>query len=264
MFDATEAYWVYSGVYDKNGTTTGGWGITPTVVTDGEYTDVLELKPTDGVNNGFAGITWLHSGTGVGELETYVTGKQVRVSFDYKAQGDAYQFRFENRDTVNGRDGEEFTVAATNEWQHFDGYLNMDEVEGTGRRTYAIRVFRNSTSGDGAILIKDWQIRILDEENEVTMFTDSGVGIKVINYNDVTSTTKVFVSAFDTVNKELNGFASGSIPNTVTVSSGNTTTKTETYPYYYMAPTDATTEIRTYVWDVLDPLIDAFVLPRAE
>ena len=264
LFDATEAYWVYSGVYDKNGTTTGGWGITPTVVTDGEYTDVLELKPTDGVNNGFAGITWLHSGTGVGELETYVTGKQVRVSFDYKAQGDAYQFRFENRDTVNGRDGEEFTVAATNEWQHFDGYLNMDEVEGTGRRTYAIRVFRNSTSGDGAILIKDWQIRILDEENEVTMFTDSGVGIKVINYNDVTSTTKVFVSAFDTVNKELNGFASGSIPNTVTVSSGNTTTKTETYPYYYMAPTDATTEIRTYVWDVLDPLIDAFVLPRAE
>ncbi len=260
LFDYSAAYWTYSGMNDKNSSTAGGWGATPVVITDGEYTNVFQLKPNDGQTQGFAGITWLKSGTG-GELETAVTGKQVRVSFDYKAVGDAYQLRFENRDTTNGRDGEEFIVPATSEWQHFDGFINMDEVESSGRRTYVIRAFRNSSSGDGAILIKDWQIRVLDETTEVNMFTDSGVAIKVISNEDVTATTKVFVSAYDTVNRELNNFTSGSIPNTVTVPS-NDSTKTETYPYYYMAPTDATTEIRTYVWDNFEPLSEPFVLTK--
>lgn len=253
--DYKAAYWNSSGT-----TNSSNWG-SVNLTAEGD----IMIKPSEGQNNGITGITWIKQGKeGVDDLAAHVQGKIVRVSFDYKGVGDITSFRFENRDTAGspGRDGEEKTVDVTSDWQRFDFYINVDEVT-DGRRWFGIRAIRKDSTGDDYLVVRDWQIRILDESTEVGYFTDSGVAIKAIDVlSENRSNDKVYVGAFDTVNKELNNFTSGNVPNDVTVNT-NDTTKPETLTYYYMSPTDATTEIRAYWWDQLEPLCEPFVLQKA-
>ena len=249
--DYTAAYWQSSGTVNGN-----GWN-TITLTDEGD----VKIQPAEGQANGLTGITWLKNGT---DLASQVSGKIVRVSFDYKGVGDISSFRFENRDTAGspGRDGEEFIVDVTSDWQHFDGFVNVDEVT-DGRRWFGIRAIRKDTTGDDYLVVKDWQIRILDEETEVTMFTDAGVAIKAINnLGEDMANDKVHVAAYDTTNKVLTGFTSGNVPNMISINT-NDLIEAEESPYYYMAPIDATNEIRAFWWNSLEPVTDALVLPRA-
>lgn len=245
--DYKAAYWNHTGTVKSS-----DWGAID--LTD--EGDII-IKPAEGQQHGMSGITWIKNGT---DLASVVSGKIVRVSFDYKGVGDITSFRFENRN-ASARDGEEFTANVTSEWQHFDAYINVDEVS-SARRWFGIRAIRSDSTGDDYLVVRDWQIRILDESTEVSMFTDAGVAIKAIDVlNENKANDKVFVGAYDTAKKELNNFTSGKVPNDVTIHT-NETTKTETLPYYYIAPTDATTEIRAYWWDNLNPLSEPFILTK--
>ncbi len=269
--DNNNPYWWYSDALNKDGTTSAGFGMTPYIVTDGEYSNVYKIQPIDSKTTGLAGITRLKQSeyssdaTKDKDLGYHVKDKWVKVSFDYKGYGDCTEFKFENRDTGapgegNPRypnekhlDGESFGGKVSDKWQHFEEYFKVDEINDS-RRWFAIRATRKSSSGDGALLVKDWKIHILDEVTEVDYFTDSGVAIRVFDNvgAEIDPNTVVHVGAFNTENMELTGFDSGS-----TIEAKDSTT-----PYYYMAPTGEATELRTYIWNGFEPLTQPFVFTR--
>ena len=268
FFNPNTCYWIYKNVNDQDGNTQGGWkgdyGLPVMETVDG-YENVIKIEPTGSNAEGRIGITHVN---GSPDLETYLAGKRTKVSFDYKATGDCVGLRFQNSDNGgNDRDGEEFTVGASNQWQHFEGFIYHDEeldAASGNRRAYLICAIRDDAQGNkdgevtGALYIKDWQIRILNEEKEVGFLTDGGVAIRVVDSigKGINDSTKIHVSAYSIYSDEekvLTGFDSGSV-----IDPTDESTK-----YYYLAPTDGATEIRTYIWDDFEALVEPFVLQKA-